>query len=60
MYFIFPAYLIFIQSTSCEKPGWKNHKLEPSFPGEISITSDDITLMAESKQEPIEEGERGD
>ena len=29
-----------------------NHKLESSLLGEISITSDDNTLMAESKEEP--------
>ena len=27
--------------------GWKKYKLESRLPGEISITSDDITLMAE-------------
>ena len=33
--------------------GWTNHKLESRLPGEISITSDadDITLVAESKEE---------
>ena len=35
-----PAYLTYIQSTSCEKPDWMNHKLESSLLGEISITSD--------------------
>ena len=30
-----PAYLTYMQSTSCEMPGWMKHKL-----GEISITSD--------------------
>ena len=35
-----PAYLTYMQSTSCEMPGWMNHKLESRFPGEISITSD--------------------
>ena len=35
-----PAYLTFLQSTSCEMPGWMKHKLESRFPGEISITSD--------------------
>ena len=35
-----PAYLTYIQSTFCEMPGWMKHKLEPSLPGEISITSD--------------------
>ena len=34
------AYLTFMQSTSCEMPGWMKHKLESRLPGEISITSD--------------------
>ena len=34
------AYLAYMQSTSCEMPGWMKHKLESRFPGEISITSD--------------------
>ena len=35
-----PAYLIYMQSTSCEMPGWMNHKLELRLPEEISTTSD--------------------
>ena len=35
-----PAYLIYMQSTSCEMLGWIKHKLESRFPGEMSITSD--------------------
>ena len=35
-----PAYLTYIQSTSCEMPGWMKHKLESRLPGEISTTSD--------------------
>ena len=35
-----PVYLTYMQSTSCEMPGWMKHKLESRFPGEISITSD--------------------
>ena len=35
-----PAYLIYMQSTSCEMLGWMKHKLESRLPGEISITSD--------------------
>ena len=31
--------------------GWKKHKLESRLPGEISITSNDTTLMAESEEE---------
>ena len=34
------AYLTYMQSISPEMLGWKKHKLESRFPGEISITSD--------------------
>ena len=44
-----------MQSTSCEMPGWKKHKLESRLQGEILITSDryadDTTLMAEKEKE---------
>ena len=30
-----PAYLAYMQSTSCEMPGWMNHKLESRLLGEI-------------------------
>ena len=46
-----PAYLTYMQSTSCEMPDWMKHKLESRLQGEISITSDDTTLMASSKEE---------
>ena len=47
-----PAYLTYMQSTSCEMPGWMKHKLESRLPGEISNLryANDITLMAESKE----------
>ena len=35
-----PAYLTFMQSTSCEMLGWVKHKLDSRLQGEISITSD--------------------
>ena len=35
-----PAYLTYMQCTSCEMPGWMKQKLESRFPGEISTTSD--------------------
>ena len=35
-----PAYLTYMQSTSCKMPGWMNQKLESRFPGEISIALD--------------------
>ena len=49
-----PAYLTYMQSTSCEMLDWKKHKLESRLPGEISITSDMqmiTTLMAGTKGE---------
>ena len=35
----YPAYLTFMQSTSCEMQGWMKHKLESILLGEVSITS---------------------
>ena len=49
-----PAYLTYMQSTSCKMLDWTKRKLESRLPGEISITSDmqiTPTLMAESKKE---------
>ena len=49
-----PAYLTYMQNTSCEMPDWMNHKLVVKFAGR-NINSlryaDDTTLMAESKEE---------
>ena len=48
-----PAYLTYMQSTSCEIPGWMKHKLESRLLGNISNLryADDTTLMEESKEE---------
>ena len=35
-----PAYLTYMQSTSCEMPSWMKHKLESRLPVEVSVTSD--------------------
>ena len=35
-----PAYLTYIQSTSCKMLGWMKLKQESRLPGQISITSD--------------------
>ena len=35
-----PAYLTFMQSTSCKMPDWMKQKLESRLLGEISITLD--------------------
>ena len=60
-----PAYLTYMQSTSCKTPGWMKHKLESRLLGEISITSDmQMTPSYGRKQkrtkEPLDEGERGE
>ena len=37
--YCYPAYLTYMQSTSCEMSGWMNHKLESRLLGEISTIS---------------------
>ena len=39
-----PAYLTYMQSTSCKMLGWMNSKVKPRY-------ADDTTLMAESEEE---------
>ena len=49
-----PAYLTYMQNTSCKMLRWMKHKLELRLPGEIINDlryADDTTLMAESKEE---------
>ena len=57
-----PAYLTYMQSTSCEMPGWMKHKLESRLP-DCHINNlryaDDTTLMAESEEE-LNKSERGE
>ena len=38
--YCYPAYLTYMQSTSCAILGQIKHKLESRLPGEISVTSD--------------------
>ena len=40
-----PAYLTYIQSTSCEVPSWMNHKLESRLPKEIATASDKQIIL---------------
>ena len=59
------AYFTYMQSTACEMPGWKKHKLESRLLGEISITSDtQMTPPLWQKQrrtkKPLDESERRD
>ena len=44
-----PAYLTYMQSTSCKILGWMKLKLESRLPGEISTTSD-IQMIPESEE----------
>ena len=50
-----PAYLTYMQSTSCEMPDWMNHMLKSRLLGR-NINhfryADDMTLMAEIEEEP--------
>ena len=51
--YCYPAYLTYMQSTSCKTLGWMKHKLKSRLPGEIAITryAEDTTLMTESEDE---------
>ena len=60
-----PAYLTYMQSTSCETLGWKKHKLESRLLGEISITSDmqmnhSYGREQRGTKEPPDESKRGE
>ena len=60
-----PVNLIYMQSTSCEMPGWMKHKLESRFLGEISITSDMQMIPPYGRKqrrtkEPLDKSERGE
>ena len=44
-----PAYLIHMQNTAYEMPGWMKHMLESRLPGEISTTSDMQMLLLLSR-----------
>ena len=50
-----PAYLTYMQSTSCKMLGWMNHKLESRLQAGRNINNlryaDDTTHMAESEEE---------
>ena len=60
-----PAYLTYMQSTSCEMLAWMKHKLELRLPGEISIISDmqitqPLCEKAKKNKELLVESERGE
>ena len=60
-----PAYLTYMQSTSCEMPGWMKHMLESRLQGETSITSDMQMIPPYGRKrrrtkESLDEGEKAD
>ena len=60
-----PAYLTYMQSTSCDMLRWMKHKLESRLLGEILMTSDMqmTTLLWHKKRgttEPLDENKRGE
>ena len=63
--YCYPAYLTYMQSTSCKMLGSMKYKLESKLLGEISITSDmQMTLPLWQNQRvtkmPLDESERGE
>ena len=57
--FCHPAYLTYMQSTSCEMLDWVKQKLESRLPGEISITSD-MQMTSTGTKNPVDKSERGE
>ena len=47
-----PAYLTYMQSTTCKMPGWMNHRLDDIGRNINNLrNTDDTTLMAENEEE---------
>ena len=60
-----PAYLTYMQSTSCEMLDWMKHKLESGLAGEISITSDmqrtpPFWQKVKGTKKPLDKRKRGE
>ena len=55
---LYPAYLIFMQSTSCKMSVWKKHKLESRLLGEISINSESEEELKSLLMKVKEKGEK--
>ena len=53
-----PAYLTYMQSTSCKMPGWMKHKLE-SVTLEVQMTPP-LWQTVKKNKEPFDESERGE
>ena len=62
--YCYPAYFTYMQSKSCEMPGWMKHKPESRLLGEISTTSvrqmtPHLQQKANRVKEPLDECKRG-
>ena len=60
-----PAYLTYVQNTSCAMLVWMKHELESRLPGEISITlvmqmNHPSGRKQRRTKEPLDESERGE
>ena len=60
-----PTYLTYMQSTSCEMPGWMNSNLESRFLGEIATTQVCKWYYSNGRKqkgtkEPLDEAEKGE
>ena len=60
-----PAYLTYMQSTSCKMLDWMKHKLESKLLGEILVISDmqmtpPLWQKGRGTKEPLDESERGE
>ena len=60
-----PAYLTYMQSTSCKMLGWLKCKVESRLLGEISITSEmqmtpPLWKKGRGTEESLDESERGE
>ena len=55
--YCYPAYLIYMQSSSWEMLDWMKHKLELRLPGGISITLD-MQIKWRRTKESLDENER--
>ena len=44
-FYCHPAYLTYMESTSCEMPGWMKHMLESRLLEEISTTLDVVMIL---------------
>ena len=52
--YVSTAYSTSMHSTSCEMPGWMNHKPESRLPGEISKTSDMQMIPGGGHSNPLQ------